>query len=327
LNERSDFVGPLDEAPMAHLRGLANGVRIEGVGHVAWTFLDCRGMLRTLKLPTYYVPTAGIRLLSMSSLLQEYPNEFLHADRTGLRLSGTFGAPVGGQRAMNGIQATLDPQTNLPVAYALDYDGSGRSSSSGSASNSSNRDPHRDSTGSNGASSPYGRSSQRGSSQRGGASSRSRSGSSNPRRGSRSNEHGTSKYSAGWRDSNDRDNGYTRASHPEDSKNNTQVYLQNLNLGCYSCQDTFCHQHSAYPSVTGDASSTDASNASKTSPSPPWGTVSAVNNNFQLTEAEKELSRWHFRLGHLSFRRIQFLMRSGALAASESARSLHTACA
>jgi hypothetical protein len=50
-----------------------------------------------------------------------------------------------------------------------------------------------------------------------------------------------------------------------------------------------------------------------------------VNNN--LTEAEKELSRWHFRLGHLSFRRIQFLMRSGALSASESARRLHTACA
>jgi hypothetical protein len=115
-NERSDFVGPLDEALTAHLRGLAYGVRIEGVGHVAWTFLDCRGMLRTLKLPAYYVPTAGIRLLSTSSLLQEYPNEFLHADKSGVRLSGTFGAPVGGQRATNGIQATLDAQTNLPVA-------------------------------------------------------------------------------------------------------------------------------------------------------------------------------------------------------------------
>jgi hypothetical protein len=109
-HDRNDFVGPLDEAPMAHLHGLADGVRIEGVSHVAWTFLDCRGMLRMLKWPAYYVPTAGIRLLSMSNLLQEYPNEFLHADRSGVRLSGTFVLPVGGQRATNGVQATLDPQ-------------------------------------------------------------------------------------------------------------------------------------------------------------------------------------------------------------------------
>jgi hypothetical protein len=115
-NKGSDFVGSLDEAPTAHLRGLANVVRIEGVGDLAWTFLNCRGMLRMLKLPAYYVPTAGIRLLSTSSLLQEYPNEFLHADQTGVRLSCTFGAPVC-------IQAMLDPQMNLPVAYALDYDG------------------------------------------------------------------------------------------------------------------------------------------------------------------------------------------------------------
>jgi hypothetical protein len=46
-----------------------------------------------------------------------------------------------------------------------------------------------------------------------------------------------------------------------------------------------------------------------------------------LTEAEKELSWWHFHLGHLSFHWIQFLMRSRALAASESARRLHIACA
>jgi hypothetical protein len=61
-------------------------VRIEGVGHVAWTFLDCRGMLRMLKLPAYYAPMAGVRLFSTLSLLQEYPNEFLNADRSGVHL-------------------------------------------------------------------------------------------------------------------------------------------------------------------------------------------------------------------------------------------------
>ena len=48
-------------------------------------------------------------------------------------------------------------------------------------------------------------------------------------------------------------------------------------------------------------------------------------SNLNLTEAEKELLRWHHRLGHLSFRKIQFLMRSGVLSRSEANRSLHTA--
>jgi hypothetical protein len=39
-NDRKDFVWAIDEAHTAHLRGLAAGVRIEGLGQVAWTFLD-----------------------------------------------------------------------------------------------------------------------------------------------------------------------------------------------------------------------------------------------------------------------------------------------
>ena len=48
-------------------------------------------------------------------------------------------------------------------------------------------------------------------------------------------------------------------------------------------------------------------------------------SNLNLTEAEKELLRWHHCLGHLSFRKIQFIMRTGVLRRSESHRSLHTA--
>jgi hypothetical protein len=61
-----------------------------------------------------------------------------------------------------------------------------------------------------------------------------------------------------------------------------------------------------------------------TNPSPSW-TTSAENLN--LTDAEKELLRWYYDIRHLSFRCIQFLMRSRALGASETARRLHTACA
>ena len=52
-------------------------------------------------------------------------------------------------------------------------------------------------------------------------------------------------------------------------------------------------------------------------------TVSEENQN--LTEAQKELLRWHQRLGHLEFKKIQHLMRTGVLSHTEATRSLHTA--
>mgnify|MGYP003546497441 FL=1 len=48
-------------------------------------------------------------------------------------------------------------------------------------------------------------------------------------------------------------------------------------------------------------------------------------SNQNLTEAQKELLRWHFRLGHLNFEAIQLVLRSGALATSEGAKILHRA--
>ena len=54
-------------------------------------------------------------------------------------------------------------------------------------------------------------------------------------------------------------------------------------------------------------------------------TISTVSrNNMNLSEPQKELLRWHNRLGHLSYKRIQFLMRSGVLAHTESARRLQS---
>ena len=54
--------------------------------------------------------------------------------------------------------------------------------------------------------------------------------------------------------------------------------------------------------------------------------ISAVSHqNMNLSPAQKELLRWHFRLGHLSQQKIQFLMRTGVLAHSESARRLQSA--
>jgi hypothetical protein len=55
-------------------------------------------------------------------------------------------------------------------------------------------------------------------------------------------------------------------------------------------------------------------------------TLTTVNaENYNLSEPQKELLRWHYRLGHLGFRKIQSLMRSGVLSHTQSTRSLHTA--
>ncbi|MGH3053369.1 MAG: reverse transcriptase domain-containing protein, partial [Gaiellaceae bacterium] len=46
-------------------------------------------------------------------------------------------------------------------------------------------------------------------------------------------------------------------------------------------------------------------------------------DNQNLSEPQKELLRWHFRLGHLHFDAIKLLFRRGSLASSEAQRQLH----
>ncbi|CAJ1959253.1 unnamed protein product [Cylindrotheca closterium] len=73
---KDDFVGKLEPAPLGlKLRGITSGLKIEGIGHVAWSVVDTTGMLRTIKVPALYMPSATARLLSTSSLLQTYTDE------------------------------------------------------------------------------------------------------------------------------------------------------------------------------------------------------------------------------------------------------------
>ena len=54
--------------------------------------------------------------------------------------------------------------------------------------------------------------------------------------------------------------------------------------------------------------------------------INAINKeNMNLSEPEKELLRWHQRLGHISFRVVQFLFRMGVLAQSVNNKKLHAA--
>ena len=48
--------------------------------------------------------------------------------------------------------------------------------------------------------------------------------------------------------------------------------------------------------------------------------------NINLSEPVKELLRWHYRLGHVNFKKIQFLQSTGVLAITQAMRVLHKRC-
>ena len=52
-----------------------------------------------------------------------------------------------------------------------------------------------------------------------------------------------------------------------------------------------------------------------------------ATGNINLSTAEKELLRWHQCLGHVSIRRVQWMMKQGMLSNSEATRRLHTTAA
>ena len=113
-HEKGDFVTELRQFDRPRvLGGLANGIPIEGIGEVAWTFEMDDGKYRTLKVETCYVPLAGRRLLSPQSCDQQNTE-------VGMDFS------INGKRGIitmrnNGdvLTCSLDPTTNLPIAVGL----------------------------------------------------------------------------------------------------------------------------------------------------------------------------------------------------------------
>ena len=51
--------------------------------------------------------------------------------------------------------------------------------------------------------------------------------------------------------------------------------------------------------------------------------ASVHDDNVNLSPAERELLKWHQRLAHISFAKVQHLMRSGVLANTEATRRLY----
>lgn len=94
-NVRDDFVGPLEKpSTLLQLKGIAKGLRIEGVGHVMWAVPDITGQLRMIKVPAYYVPKCRARLLSTTSFLQTYAGEIITSDANKMTFSGVPNVPT-----------------------------------------------------------------------------------------------------------------------------------------------------------------------------------------------------------------------------------------
>ena len=82
---------------LANTRETVDGIgkcsKIEGTGHVAWTFVADNGQCRTLKLPCLCVPTMNGRIASMQEMLSACPNERFTMDGNNLLLSGHGAVP------------------------------------------------------------------------------------------------------------------------------------------------------------------------------------------------------------------------------------------
>ena len=184
--DKNDFVGKLHSLPKgSQIRGIANNLRIEGYGHVVWSVMNTKGMLRHLKLPCYYIPKLKQRLLSTSIFTKTYPDNPITMSSGSWTVSNNAANPAEG-----GIDVFVSPANNLPISTCFRYNG---------------------------------------------------------------------------------------------------------------LQD-------AAANYTESVSATHA-------------------QNHNLSEPQKELLRWHYRLGHIGLRTIQFILRTGVLASSASMRRLHTAAA
>ena len=181
-NCKSDFLDFNPNSSIKRLNSVGNGHNVMGEGHVLWYVTDESGMLRGLKLKAYYIPDSKVRLISTSSLLQQYQWETISVDYEKLVLSRLPNQPT-----QKSVIVSNHPSSNLPTCLGYDQ---------------------------------------------------------------------------------------------------------------YATENTTKILNSVVSTVHAD--------------------------NINLQEHEKELLRWHFRLGHLSFKKVQHLMRNGVLSHSKRTRRLHT---
>ena len=92
-NDKTDFHGTLKPCPYKQLKvkGVVQAIKVHGQGTVQWSVLDEAGMLRTLKVPALYILDAKVKLLSVNSLQDVYPEETGTFHPQGATMSGVAG--------------------------------------------------------------------------------------------------------------------------------------------------------------------------------------------------------------------------------------------
>ena len=108
----TDFNGPLSVLPSGNLRlgGMANGLKITGMGMVTWTFTNPDGSEIQIKGQAYHVPGAKAQLLSPQRLFDN-PDVIgsYEGDKQSFRLK------------INGAELIVDydDRNSLPIGYAV----------------------------------------------------------------------------------------------------------------------------------------------------------------------------------------------------------------
>jgi hypothetical protein len=112
-HNKPHFDGP-QSCPKGDLRlgGMANGLKIEGIGLVTWTFVASDGSPLTLQGLSHYVPHTPARLLSLQRLFD--PSRGIHGHYEGHHLS--FRLYVQGAAP---LIVEYDGHNSLPIAYAF----------------------------------------------------------------------------------------------------------------------------------------------------------------------------------------------------------------
>ena len=110
--KRKDFDGPLT-IPNCNLRlgGMANGLKIEGIGPVTWTFSNKDGTEVQIQSQCYYVPQSKMRLISPQRLFNW--NKGVAGWYKGDEESFTLQFESCPQ-----LIVKYDPWNHLPIAYA-----------------------------------------------------------------------------------------------------------------------------------------------------------------------------------------------------------------
>ena len=108
---KSDFTSSLTTPPGdLRLGGMANGLKIDGIGSVTWIFKNFSGPDVSIDCMAYYVPGAKARLLSPQRLLDSDSNGKYEGDAKHFRLH-LSNKPI--------LTIEYDDRNSLPIGYAL----------------------------------------------------------------------------------------------------------------------------------------------------------------------------------------------------------------